>query len=292
MDESSSGQVPQLQNYIATKETVSVDPTNNLYFRIFTRERANYLFYNVLHNRTYPTILLSIFFIFTVIGIPARFNYDPNRSDNTIAEALYMSCIIVTTLIVGIFFTSHVFGANLTAIGTILHTFDFWFKMYNLILSAISYYYLELKDFENNKETAMLADQPFIYWLRFWLFGISGAFAAFVFFTIDSLRITFKWKVLVSIFATVTFIFFGLFYYFTYDGSIVEYNPFKSFKLTSINFKNVFISSTINLALFMAKPLLTFFKYATKGCRRKMKAKFKSNSNNVTNNANEKEKYH
>ena len=131
---------------------------------------------------------------------------------------------------------------NLDFVEIICHTFDFWFKSWNLMLWAINFMWINTVNTDRYAVDLILTMTMLM-------------FTACLTFLLDAVPIVYRIKRIFIIVATVLLFMIILSAYFTYDD--ILYNPFEAykFKYTEISLKSTFLGSYSNILLFVAKPL-------------------------------------
>ena len=141
---------------------------------------------------------------------------------------------------------SYAFGANFTLVCLIAQTFEFWFKILNVIAWDIAAYMVYIN-----------GSAPFLVVI----IGIVTQTCLFLtLFIFDAIMISpIKVKYIFVCIIGFFHISMLIFVYFAFGGD-VYYNPFKSFGIeqTSINFKSLFVTSTANIVLFILKPVFIY----------------------------------
>ena len=168
---------------------------------------------------------------------------------------------------------------NIDVISIIFHTFDFWFKTWNLILWLITFFCIHII-----KTDRYIAD------LMFSAIGLS--MAAMAAFLLDAIPIAYKMKQFILICVTFCYILILIFSYFTYPE--VLYNPFEKYNFkhtyTQISLKSTFMGSYCNIVLFIGKPLFTDIKDMLKPVVKRIKCKQDKNDSNTKKGSNNKNK--
>ena len=160
-------------------------------------------------------------------------------------DAIYHLLVIAAYTVSIVLSVSYIFSANIGIVTFIIQTFDFWYKMYNLMLLIISSYFI-IPDYVENTSYYVVAS----------LGSMCGYILSFV---MDALSVENKYKNLFIIVVVLWSMYISLSVYFIVDDTSQYWNPFEkyNFKYSRINFKSTFVSSQFNLCLFMFKPIFS-----------------------------------
>ena len=217
-----------------------------LYFIVLPTTRARYIFNNILHAKAYPVCSASTSTIIFVLGqiYAVCFDYD----------TIYYLLIIIAYSIGIVVCLTYILSANISIVKLIIQTFDFWYKVYNLILWIVSSYFA-IPWFRINTGYYIISSLAVICG-----FGLS--------FVLDGISIEIKYKNFYIIVTVLWGMYAVIMVYFYIDDTNNYWNPFKqhNFHYSRINFKNVFISSQFNLCLFMLKPIFSQINGKIKKC--------------------------
>ena len=231
--------LPNLEEFYRYSLGLVVYYSDNLYFTWLSPEKAKYICDDVLATKMYPICVTgTAITLLLTSSIYAHFiDYD------NIFYSLMTTCFSMGTFLS----LSYIFSANISVIKFIIQTFEFWYKMFNLIFWIISGYFINASSLSS-----------------WWYHVVASVTIICVYstlFVLDATCILNKYKNMFII-AVVSFgMYIGLdVYFFTDpDDRNLNWNPFEqyNFKYSKIDFKSVFISSQLNLCLFISKPIFT-----------------------------------
>ena len=244
---------------------------NNLYFKHLPLPIAEWLFYTVLLGKLWLVGSSCLIVCLLVIA----------ELIHSISETVFFTlrCIAYVIGITG--GLSYALSVNIEIFQLILRTFDFWFKMYNLILWIIAFYFINVTQLPS-------------YDIILRVLSMSGVF--FCVFILDGLAVPPKLKQCVLCVIGLYFSYSVIFVYFSYSDD-TNWNPFKkyNFKYSNVNFKSLYMSSLINLILFMLKPSISqamiFFTRLYYHKRKKLKSNDANKKESKTTNAKRHNKY-
>ena len=209
----------------------------SIYFMILPRTVASYIFNDILYTKMYPVCCVVSFGTLLITSQIYLYFFD--------YDAIFFSLVIAGYIVGIVASLSYILSANISIVKLIIETFDFWYKVYNLIVWIITTYFIY---FNVNGNTG--------YYIISSLSAILGFSFAF---TLDSICVEMKYKNLYVIVLVLWGMYAAFYAYFFIDDTSenIYWNPFKEydFQYSRINFKSVFISSQINLCLFMLKPI-------------------------------------
>ena len=188
------------------------------------------------------------------------------------------SLVLATVINMGIFVLS---SMNLMVAKIVINTFDFWFKLWNLVLWEIGYVWLAMHRTSTNKDGTILG----------YIVGMCIVWVIFcVLFLFDAIPMKRNIKRTITFIIVVLNTYAVVYIYFIYDD--VYYNPFEVFHFnhTKISMKSLLLNSYGNLILFIAKPIfgdiyrlcldrsasVKFISGATHHCKDKDKGKGKT----------------
>ena len=158
------------------------------------------------------------------------------------------NCELATRIISGIvivfFVTSVVLGTNIIMVKIVCNTFDFWFKMWNLLLWMISLLWLSI----GRSKIA----------LDFGVGIIGPTIGCGSLFLLDAMPLTYQLKETMSFIAAFLVLIGAIESYFVYDD--ILYNPFKSWGdhiPSTISVKSIHLGAYFNIFLFTVKPIFS-----------------------------------
>ena len=112
--------------------------SDSIYFIFLAPATAKYIFDHVLHTRMYP---ICCIIIFAILAIASQLYWYLFALEY---DAIYYA-LIKGPYCVGIVFPlSYIFSANISMVTFIVQTFDFWYKMYNLMDYIIIFCYCRI----------------------------------------------------------------------------------------------------------------------------------------------------
>ena len=278
--------VNTIKEYHSKTVLITVNATNNIYFNyIFAdvgqKYRGSYWFYSVLLNKWYPIGMLSIMALF---GLIAEIVVIAGNNGNNESKADYNTVFILRTfmyLIVMGTWISYIFAANIKIMFLIFETFDFWFKIFYVLLNNIASYQLLIHN--NSQQNA----SDFVFYLYLIILVTSGWPVFFTAFIYDAIMMPNKTvKYIFVILITLLMCYFVIYIYFYFED--VFWNPFKSYNIkeTKISLKSMFISSYVNIILFQLKPVLSPIVTRLKRKLKRWRKQLRSGNKNVSSNGN------
>ena len=235
-----------LSEYSSKSIVLNVYPTDCLLFTLLPKIRLFSYFqdmetliktYTILTNNNYLVIFASIIVISFIIGDTVY-----ATANNLLVYYFFYTFGYFLGILLCI---SGVLIINITIFYLVIDTFDFWFKLFNVILFQVSY--IVLGDFRADK-----IQFPVWYWF---FFVVSSLFIFSLLFLIDTFNVPTKIKSVVRVLVAMFLFATSMWRYIVQQDQL--WNPFETNRWdTSISFKSVYLSATFNLALFTLKPLL------------------------------------
>ena len=231
------------------KLTIDCYPTNNLLFILMSNLCTNTKIsfpsvYNYILSK--QLILIVLFLNSTLIIAWAVAAYFDAISDVLIIILMFGAFIRI------LYCMALVSTVNITMVDLITNTFDFWFKVYNVLIWIISLWINAYNINEYGVHNAW--DSDGIIGMATIVDQLSQMLVFFMFFIEDAIPLSVNAKkgaiILFTIAATINVMFR---YFFLQD---FQWNPFNS-EYTKISFKSIIISSQINLIIFISKPILS-----------------------------------
>ena len=222
------------KEYLNSCIIMNPDTCNNLYFKWLSRDKANWIV-NVVTNEWYcigSTILSLSFYFFSYW---AKIVYGPQ---SMLFTMLRIMCTILGTILGALL----VLTMNLDIIELIQNSFDFWFKMWNLIIWEVCFIWININHMRS--VTELITTVLLTFMLHLCIFLIDAV----------PVKYNIKRKLLVILACILSGLIIMV--YFTYQN--VYFDPFKSynFEFTNISIKDSFLGSYCNISLFVAKPLI------------------------------------
>ena len=232
------------------KSVYAVDATNNLYFCYLPNETACLIYYDILLDRRFAIASVAVVMGFILATQIIRSVVGMNIDGSLLAvyQTFWLSGVSIGSIICLLY----LFSVNIKIFNLIIRSFDFWFKMYNLVLLLSSNLLLALH-FDKNPYAA---SAPYY---------VICVFVILIFaFLVDGAFMPLKMKFIFLICCAIYFLYLAIRLFFILDDNDAEWNPFLSYsqkhlKNTRINFKSLYISSAINLSIFSAKPVFMYF---------------------------------
>ena len=235
--------VSNIYQFYTNKVIIKADATQNIYFKHLTREKASYLLYNIILTKWYPVAVLILVGWLLFLSVACSWFV----SDEDIANTIYYSLRSIVYIIDVIFCLSCVFASNFVIFNLVIQSFDFWFKMYNLILFLISVFVLNSSQAEYEWPILPLILQCCATFMIF-----------FMSFILDAVAHSYKLKTIVCSIVSIYYFWRAVVVYFTYKPMLWDpfENTFGKSNHTSIDFKSLNIASLMNLIIFILKPVL------------------------------------
>lgn len=241
--------IRKLIEYYTDTVIIVANRKNNLYFRYLSHEKASFIVYQILMSKWYSiaSFIVMLGFIFgSIIYHSIAYNEDNYMDSN------YLIFLKIETIVAIAWFTTLCFAADLQVIQLICQTFDFWFKISNYVVLLISttffhcYAKTDLNPFRMPTIDFILV---MICYLALYLYE----------FLSDSFVVSPKMKQFWRIIIALWCIFSATGTYFRFQDEY--WNPFKSYNIqeTRINFKSLYISSMVNICIFVLKPIFSQF---------------------------------
>ena len=252
--------VNTVKEYNNSTLIINCNPKNNFLFKLVKNKQTSLnLYQNILTKRLFFAVTF-LWFIFTCLGSLRNFDFI-ERSNSTSIKLMFISFQAIGSIIVGLYCISVILIVNITVMNLVTHTFDFWFKVCNILIGFIALWIImigsessDMNDNEDSSSGGIFSSYnkkefvaQIISHICFFLVGI-------VLFLLDSLPITINVKRI----AICLFVLFEIFYtlemyFFSKD---FEWNPF-DLKYSLISFKSILLSTCINLIVFIIKPMIT-----------------------------------
>ena len=243
-----------IDRYNRKKIIYEVYPENNLYFKCLPPKLAKFMYYKAA-NKNCMLMCAILLFIFFILSYMVDFISDPDDvSCRTIGSIFWLvgwSFMFVGSIIL-------LFSVNLDLASVILNSFDFWFKTFNNViatvcLSIIRIHRHKLGNYGNINQTMYIT-----------ISAIFESTPIFIIFLLDATLIShhIKTRRACTCFGALLILYTCTMDFFTLNENIDQFNwnPFTLFgkeisEYTNVNFKNLYVSSSTNLILFLMKPL-------------------------------------
>ena len=224
-----------LNDFYTHSMTIIANPYNNFYHTSlkFSLEHTRFILDKILFSQRF---FLCWFIIFTVLFLASQIYWYVIEDDDVVYMTIYIGSQLVATM-TGICYTS---TANVDIALWLIQTFDFWYKMYNMIAAII---FIRFLDYYANWVTYCISQITFI----------SVAVGIYLF---DAICVSSKKKWILNTALVGVFIDLIVFVYFQTEN--VYWNPFGT-QHTQIDFKALVISSYTNVVLFVLKPMFATF---------------------------------
>ena len=227
--------------------------SDSIYFVFLPTTTAKYIFDHVLHTKLYPVCCAIVIATLVVISQIYLYFFD--------YDAIFYLLSIVAYIMVIVCSLSYIFSANISVVSFIIQTFDFWYKVCNLILWIVSAYFVN-QDYTNSTYNYAIG-------------SFATACAYCLSFVIDATSFENKYKNVFMMSIVSLSLLWALYVYFSVDDTApsIHWNPFEQYniKYSRINFKSILVSSQINLCLFMLKPIYSQINHTTRKCVGKKK---------------------
>ena len=230
--------------YEDSKLIIDCDPKYNLLFRWIENENVASSWYKLILNVKFITLLIFVVSVcIVVIWIHVYFKL--LRTANLICKMIVSSvmiCYCISLLLI----------ANITLVNLIKSTFDFWFKLYNIVILMAAIWI-------RAHETTRVMNGNVIWSNKFEfaadvIMQIAVVLASIVLFLADAVPLSTNIKRgLIGLYGIVFLNQIVYIYFFRPD---FEWNPLEK-QYTQISFKSIIISSEINLILFVVKPVFS-----------------------------------
>ena len=240
--------VNNTSQYKHSKLIINCDPKYNLLFKWIKNTNITLSWYNTILNLKFVMTLICLLCICGTVMMIHLYIFS--------IQSAYIICKITASLIVICYCISILLIANITLVDLITSTFDFWFKLYNIVVLAAAVWIRSHETYHGVNDD----DNPDPVWNNKFEFGANvmmhiGVFSAtIVLFLLDAIPLSIKLKRFgIGLYVIVFISEVIKVYFFRQD---FEWNPFNS-KYTQISFKSIIISSQINLILFMVKPVFS-----------------------------------
>ena len=236
---------------------------NNCFYKWFSNDKANWCVNLILYNKWYSIVTTLVAFILAAASeLDQTINGTNTVSSSILAWMSYCICSIFALSLIGVM--------NLDIIEIATKTFDFWFKMWNLMIWDICYgwIYFETTD---RRISELIGT----------ILTVSAVVLAFS--LMDAIPLKYKLnKIIVG--AALCF-YLGFFVRAYFIAQDVYYNPFGKYNIkhTRISLKSTFLGAYINIALFVGKPVLIDISkwFVGKICKYRVTGKNATNVNKI-----------
>ena len=227
-----TSKVLRMNDYIRHIPKITIDATNNLCFKWFPTNIAMFLFYKILLTHIYTIVMLVLFAILVLVLVIIQV-----LIKNIWYNIVYVSIMTFTEIVIWLYSVSILLGVNISIVKRIMNTFDFWFKMYNLLLITICELLMQVY--------FKLDDDPLFLSI---IYGICICTILIVLFVIDAVYLSDKLKLCLTSFAGLLLFWFAIVRYF-YSSNDTNINPFYNNKYSNINIRDVLIGLYVNVAI-------------------------------------------
>ena len=196
-------------------------------------------------------LLLASFILFAICYIASFMSFALGR---TIASTMYVVGWIQMFLVSNVL----LFSVNLNMAQIISSSFDFWFKMVNIVAITVAIVNIRIYRYKVgfygrinlNAYIIILAICEFSGFLL--IFFLDG--------TLISQNITWRRVITCSFALLLLFSCIWDFFFLNQDNDQLNWNPFKSRendigKYTNVNFKSLYASAAVNISIFLMKPM-------------------------------------
>ena len=218
---------------------VNPDINHNLYFKWLSYEKASKMM-SIIFTKWYSIGCV------TLVGIMMLLSslMELEDSSNHLIYLIYLIAVVTSEILPIIFSITWILSMNLNMINIIRNSFDFWFKMWNLVIWEFSYICINIK-IEHDTVIDLIIQV------------LSSVITFCAIFTIDAVPVKYSIKRKTLFIIAIILSFFIIVRYFTYDDYLYM-NPFESynFKYTKMSVKSLHLGAYTNIVLFVAKPML------------------------------------
>ena len=264
-----------MKGFYQTKVILHVDPTLNFWFKYLARSHAMLLFNDVLLNRPLLVVLLSLMMVLWIIATLIQLFTD--------LSMIYVTLWSINWFIIVVLSIFYCLSINYTMFSLIIQTFDFWFKMYNIVALNVALICLQI---QSEKESYVGVLEWDIFDKILWILPLFGVFMK------DAMTLDIKIKRAFNIMFTVWMLYIAIYSFFLIpDG---YWNPFKSrgYKWTRISWKSMYLNSTTNLAIFLFKPIGSdIIRYFRHKCKNNYKVDIGNGDSNSNSTKTKSEKF-
>ena len=254
-----------IMEYKFTPTIVTVDVSNNFYFRNLSYKIASFFYYKIALSKTWFTLTSSVGFFCWILAQVLRLTYGDSFVFFQLIHMIPDLCIVF-------YAWTLLFAANINVIKLIFTTFDFWYKAFNVILIIISWFLYEYFS------ESLISKWSIVRWFSDMLWAFSWLSAFIGFSILDAVRFSNTSKLAMSLLLTSICVYSSIVWYFLYPND-ANFNPFSSLNIqeTNIDFKFMRVTAYGNLGLFTARPLYRWL--LKRCCKRQNSNPNKSNYN-------------
>ena len=233
---------------------VNVNEQDCMYFMMFNNTRNNneinnnnnrnekvFYIYRILKHNYFRMIFIVLVSFFFLIAEIAHYRIS--------IKWFYILASVAYTFLV-IYCITRLLIMNTVIMKLILNSFDFWYKLFNLVSALVAYIVVRT---QIDSDTSIVHSPWFPYF-----YCLSGLVAYEIIFFLDALLILQpKIRLIATTSISLFTFYYGLNWYF-YEKDYL-WNPFDkyNFEYTQISSKSLYISSCFNLTLFILKPLIS-----------------------------------
>ena len=241
-----------MYQYYTSSIILSTRIENCLYFKLFSIGTANEWINRIFYHKRFLIGMLSAFWIFGAISLAIHFIgilIDKDNNEWIVFECVFRSLCMLFTIVIFVLLS---LSLNFRVMKIILDTFDFWFKMWNMVLWLISLIWINIEASPHSDDNVIGLVTSEI------LLTIGTALGCCLVFFIDAIPMGYQLKNYMSI-SGATLIFAQMISgYLRYKD--VRYNPFnESFdQFTTISLKSIHLGAYFNIGLFTLKPILSY----------------------------------
>ena len=214
---------------------IMADPYNNFYHTSLklSLDHTRFILDKILFSKWFFLCFLAIFIL---LYLASQIYWSVTGH----VDFLYVAMYFTAQLIPSVTATSYVLSANIDIVLSLLQTFDFWYKMYNMTIAIVSVRFL---DYYANWITYFITQTT--------LLSIAVGMCLFDAICISNTK---KWILNISVIGVLIYVVV----YVYFQSKNVYWNPFGS-KYTQIDVKSLVISSYINVIIFILKPMFGTF---------------------------------
>ena len=231
--------VPNLtqSDFFHYKTAVRVNASNNLYFKILPPKVASFVYYKILLKDWYVVSVYGLYFLFAVIcNVCLHMGYPELW---TLFAYISMSFAILSSV-------TFLFSINTDIFKLVLKTFDFWFSMYNFVIYMIG--------------AVVVGEQHLLPILLVLVWDSTVIFNMLSVFVIDTYFLSFNMRVYVTVIKLLIWLYHLIMRFLFTSDVKYTWNPlgFLNVKFTMVNFKFVWMSSLVNMMIFIGKPVIGY----------------------------------
>ena len=245
VDNRSNQDAVKIAQYRESSQTYLVNIANSFYFEHFSIETATKLYYQVALNKKIMKTLLAIILMVAALSAIFRVVYgDENRIGLGFLDVGNVTGIMLSINLLLVL--------NYDISKLVMQTFEFWFKLYNLLTIIITFLLYEYYSLSRAKKIESWGFYPWFHYVLLFLSLISGGLCVFL---LDAINVTSKNKMRFCVMFSMGCSLLTLYFFCTLPNDAFIDPVGLGSNYTTIGLKNVRIGACINLSIFAAKPL-------------------------------------